>query len=51
MQDAFNHYLAYHEGHTGFRRGDWKGKGWLKQTATQVAARAVRYRGQFHRCS
>ncbi len=51
MHDAFNQYLAYHEGHTGFRRGDWRGKGWLKQTATQVADRAARYRGQFHRCS
>jgi len=51
MQDAFNQYLAYHEGQTGFRRGDWQAKGWLKQTAAQVADRAVRYRGQLHRCS
>ena len=51
MHDAFSHYLAYHEGHAGFRRGGWRNKGWLKQTATQVADRAVRYRGQFHRCS
>ncbi len=51
MNDAFSHYLAYHEGHTGFRRGDWRSKGWLQRTATQVADRAVRYRGQFHRCS
>jgi hypothetical protein len=51
MQDAFNQYLAYHEGHTGFRRGDWQTKNWLKRTATQVAERAVRYRGQLRRCS
>jgi hypothetical protein len=24
--DAFNHYLAYHEGHGGYRRGTWRAK-------------------------
>ena len=51
MNDAFSQYLAYHEGHTGFRRGDWRSKGWLQQAATRVADQAVRYRGQLHRCS
>jgi hypothetical protein len=51
MHDAFNHYLAYHDGHTGFRRGDWRNKGWLQQVATRVADQAVRYRGQLHRCT
>jgi hypothetical protein len=49
--DAFNHYLAYHEGHTGYRRGDWQQKDWLRNAATRVADQAVRYRGQFNRCS
>ena len=49
--DAFAHYLAYHEGHTGYRRGDWQKKDWLRQAATRVADQAVRYRGQYHRCS
>jgi len=51
MHDAFNHYLAYHDGHTGFRRGDWRNKAWLQQLATRVADQAVRYRGQLHRCT
>jgi hypothetical protein len=51
MHDAFNHYLAYHDGHTGFKRGDWRNKGWLQQVATRVADQAVRYRGQLHRCT
>jgi hypothetical protein len=51
MHDAFNHYIAYHDGHTGFKRGDWRGKSWLQKVATRVADQAVRYRGQLHRCS
>jgi hypothetical protein len=51
MHDAFSHYLAYHDGHTGFRRGDWRNKGWLQQVATRVADQAVRYRGQLHSCT
>lgn len=49
--DAYNHYLAYHEGHTGFRRRSYDAKGWLKARAGEVAARAARYRGQLARCS
>jgi hypothetical protein len=51
MNDAFSQYLAYHEGQAGYRRGGWKGKGWLRQTATQVADQATRYRGQLQQCS
>ena len=51
MNDAFRHYLAFHEGHTGFRRGDWKKKQWLQKTAMNVADQAMRYRGQLQRCS
>jgi len=49
--DAYSHYLAYHEGHTGFRRGSHRAKGWLLDAARRVAARAARYRGQLARCS
>lgn len=48
--DAFNHYLNYHEGHTGYRRGGWQRKEWLKRAATQVASQAARYRGQLRSC-
>jgi hypothetical protein len=51
MHDAFSQYLAYHDGHTGFQRGDWRNKAWLQQVATRVADQAVRYRGQLHNCS
>lgn len=50
MFDAFSHYLNYHEGHTGFRRGDWQAKPALQRVATRVADQAVRYRGQLRRC-
>lgn len=50
MFDAFHHYMNYHEGHTGFRRGNWRGSQALRQVATRVADQAVRYRGQLRRC-
>jgi hypothetical protein len=49
--DAFNQYLAYHEGHAGYRRGSWQQKDWLKKAATQVRDQAVRYRTQLQRCA
>lgn len=51
MNDAYRHYLAYHEGHTGYRRGDWQDKGWLQQAASRVANQAVLYRGQLRHCA
>lgn len=48
--DAFNQYLAYHEGHNGFRRGSWRGKTWLLNAARSVDAAAARYRRQMSRC-
>lgn len=48
--DAFSQYLAYHEGHRGFRLGRWREKDWLQRAARDVAARTVRYRGQLARC-
>ena len=50
MHDAFNQYLAYHEGHTGYRRGSWRQKAWLKRAAGQVQAQAVRYNTQLRQC-
>ena len=48
--DAYNQYLAYHEGHGGFKRGTYKRKAWLMQVAKKVSARAARYRAQLKRC-
>ncbi len=43
-------YLAYHEGPTGFVRGDHEGKAWLEATARRVEARARRYEAQYAGC-
>lgn len=48
--DAYGQYLAYHEGHTGYKRGRWRRKNWLLGAANQVAARAEAYRTQLSRC-
>lgn len=48
--DAYNLYLAYHEGDGGFRRGTHKRKRWLLNTARRVEDLAVRYRVQLSRC-
>jgi hypothetical protein len=48
--DAYNLYLAYHEGPGGFRRGTHLSKGWLLGVARQVAERARRYQAQYALC-
>ncbi|MGB0854666.1 MAG: transglycosylase SLT domain-containing protein [Pikeienuella sp.] len=51
MTDAYHQYLAYHEGHTGFRRGGWKSNEWLKGAAAKVSTRAAAYGRQLQGCS
>lgn len=48
--DPFNQYLAYHEGHAGWKRGGWRGKGWLIQTARDVEYRAKEWGAQLRGC-
>ena len=50
--DAYHQYLAYHQGHTGFRRGRWRAPeyAWLRRAAAQVEDQARRYRDQMRRC-
>jgi len=50
LQDARNQYLAYHEGHTGYKRGTYRSKAWLMRIAGEVGARAKTYQGQLRRC-
>ena len=50
LTDARNQYLAYHEGHAGFRRGSYNQKAWLIRVADGVAARAARYQAQLAAC-
>ena len=48
--DPYNQYLAYHEGQNGWKRGTYKRKDWLKETARQVDQRARRWGAQLQRC-
>jgi hypothetical protein len=48
--DPYNQYLAYHEGQTGWRRGTYRKKTWLKQTARKVDHRAREWGAQLQRC-
>ncbi|MEM1419657.1 MAG: lytic transglycosylase [Pseudomonadota bacterium] len=50
MTDARSQYLAYHEGHGGYRRGSWRSKGWLQNVASGVSRQAQRYAAQWRRC-
>ena len=51
LNDAYNQYLAYHEGHTGYRRRSYLAKDWLIGVAGQVADQAVMYSVQLPTCS
>ena len=48
--DAYNHYLAYHDGHNGYARGTYRRKAWLQNTAAKVQSRAARYQSQLMSC-
>ena len=48
--DPYNQYLAYHEGSGGWRRGSYKNKAWLKETARKVDYRARNWGAQLQRC-
>lgn len=50
LSDARNLYLAYHEGHTGFRNRSFESKPWLIGVADRVATRAVMYDAQLRAC-
>ena len=48
--DAYNQYLAYHEGHGGFKRKTYLKKKWLVKVAQKVKQRASQYHTQLSRC-
>jgi len=48
--DAYNQYLAYHEGQGGFARKTYLKKKWLIGVARKVKRRAERYRTQIAAC-
>lgn len=50
LTDAYNQYLNYHEGWTGYKNGSYKSKTWLMNTAKSVALRADKYKMQLQKC-
>lgn len=48
--DAYNLYLAYHEGQRGFLRKTFRKKAWLRRVAKEVASRARIYKKQLASC-
>lgn len=48
--DAYNQYLAYHEGRTGFKRGVYHSKPKVKQIARKVEKQVERYDQQLKTC-
>ncbi|MDJ0939502.1 MAG: transglycosylase SLT domain-containing protein [Woeseiaceae bacterium] len=48
--DPYNQYLAYHEGQGGFKKGTYRNKRWLKDTARKVDYRAREWGAQLKRC-
>lgn len=48
--DAYNMYLAYHEGQGGFSRKTYQRKAWLKNVAGKVRNLSRRYSGQLAAC-
>jgi hypothetical protein len=48
--DAELQYLNYHEGWTGYRRGSYHKKPWLKVVAKKVKTRSLRFAKQYKTC-
>lgn len=50
FEDARSHYLAYHEGQGGYRRGSHQGNSTLMASASRVQAYRDAYAAQIDRC-
>jgi len=48
--NARHQYLAYHEGHGGYRKGKWRDKAFLVKASSQVESMARRYDAQLTNC-
>jgi len=48
--DAYNLYIAYHEGHGGFSRKTYRKKAWLRRVAGKVGSKARIYEKQLASC-
>lgn len=50
LDDPYNLYLAYHEGHGGYNRRTYNGKDWLLRAAREVERDARQYDQQLAGC-
>lgn len=50
MGDVTTHYLNYHDGHGGYKRGTYRSKKWLIAAARKVGSQAERYARQIRSC-
>ena len=50
LSNAYSLYLAYHEGHGGFKKKSYNKKQWLKDVAKKVATRSSTYSKQLKEC-
>lgn len=48
--DAYNLYLAYHEGNGGWSRKTYTQKPWLVETSRRVSQRANRFQSEINNC-
>ena len=48
--DAYSQYLAYHEGHGGYKKKSYKNQNWLIDVANKVKLRSDKYRSQLNEC-
>ena len=48
--DAYNLYLAYHEGWNGYRNGSYEQKEWLRRVARKVQKNFITYQKQINQC-
>ncbi|MGZ8926983.1 MAG: transglycosylase SLT domain-containing protein [Methylobacter sp.] len=48
--DTKNLYLAYHEGHKGYRNKSYLKKSWLRKIADKVASKAKLFQNQLNQC-
>ena len=49
-KDAFNQYLAYHEGQGGWKKKSYKSKKWLIDAAKSVEINSNKYNNQLKNC-
>ena len=50
QNDFFNQYLAYHEGHGGWKKKSFKSKKWLIDVAKNVESTGNKYNNQLKQC-